>query len=73
MHLYSFEKLEVWKAFIQLAKKIYNDTKSFPDDEKFGLISQMRRCSISIASNIAEGTVRLTHKDKAHFLTIAYS
>ncbi|MGZ0016593.1 four helix bundle protein [Yeosuana sp. AK3] len=73
MHVYSFEKLEVWKVSIQLAKKIYHDTKSFPDDEKFGLISQIRRCSISIASNIAEGTARLTHKDKAPFLTIAYS
>lgn len=73
MHVYSFEKLEVWKESIQLATKIYHFTKSFPNEEKFGLISQMRRSSVSISSNIAEGTSRLTNKDKAHFMTMAYS
>ena len=73
MHIYSFEKLEVWKESIKLATNIYNYTKEFPSEEKFGLISQMRRCSVSISSNIAEGTARLTKKDKAHFMTIAYS
>lgn len=73
MHIYSFEKLEVWEASIKIAVDIYNYTKQFPDDEKFGLVSQMRRSSVSISSNIAEGTSRLTNKDKAHFMTIAYS
>ena len=73
MHTYSFEKLEVWKESIKLATKIYNCTKLFPNEEKFGLISQMRRCSVSVSSNIAEGTARLTNKDKAHFMTMAYS
>jgi four helix bundle protein len=73
MHEYSFEKLEVWKEAIKLSVNIYKTTKSFPDEEKFGLISQMRRCSVSISSNIAEGTARLTNKDKSHFMTIAYS
>lgn len=73
MYEYSFEKLEVWKEAIKLSVNIYKTTKSFPDEEKFGLISQMRRCSVSISSNIAEGTARLTNKDKAHFMTIAYS
>ena len=73
MHIYSFEKLDVWKESIKIAVDIYNFTKEFPDDEKFGLVSQMRRSSISISSNIAEGTSRLTNKDKAHFMTIAYS
>jgi four helix bundle protein len=72
MHTYSFEKLEVWKESIQLSIKIYKVTHNFPDDEKFGLISQMRRCSISISSNIAEGTARTSNKDKAHFMNMAY-
>ena len=73
MHSYSFEKLEVWKDAIQLATKTYKITDLFPKEEKFGLISQMRRCSVSVSSNIAESTARLTKKDKAHFMTIAYS
>jgi four helix bundle protein len=72
MHSYSFEKLEVWKEAIQLATKTYKITESFPKEEKFGLTSQMRRCSVSVSSNITEGTARLTKKDKAHFMTIAY-
>ena len=73
MHQYSFEKLEVWKEAIQLAVKTYKTTDLYPKEEKFGLISQMRRCSVSVSSNIAEGTARLTKKDKAHFMTMAYS
>lgn len=73
MHIYSFEKLEVWKKSLKLAISIYNYTKLFPDEERFGLVSQMRRRSISISSNIAEGTARLTNKDKAHFMTVSYS
>ena len=46
---------------------------SFPPEEKYGLVSQMRRASISIASNLAEGSSRITSKDQAHFSTIAYS
>ncbi len=72
-HIYSFEKLEVWKESIQLSVKVYKITSEFPKEEKFGLISQMRRCSVSVSSNIAEGTARLTNKDKACFMTIAYS
>jgi four helix bundle protein len=56
-----------------LVKDIYRLTKDFPSEEKFGLISQLRRASISIASNLAEGTSRKTNKDKAHFTTIAFS
>ena len=73
MHTYSFEKLEVWKEAIQLSINIYKISTDFPKEEKFGLTSQMRRCSVSISSNIAEGTARLTNKDKAHFMTMAYS
>lgn len=71
-HTYSFEKLEVWQNARQLVKSVYLLTKSYPEDERFGLVSQMRRCSISITSNLAEGTARKTLKDKAHFTTMSY-
>jgi four helix bundle protein len=73
MKVYSFEKLECWQLARQLAVWTYNVTKNFPTEEKFGIISQMRRAAISIASNIAEGTSRKTAKDQSHFSTIAYS
>ncbi len=72
-YTFSFEKLNVWIDSKELVKLIYTITKKFPDEEKFGLISQLRRASISVASNIAEGTSRNTNKDKAHFSTIAFS
>lgn len=70
---YSFEKLEVWQDARSLVKTIYIITKEFPPEEKYGLVSQMRRCAVSIASNLAEGTSRKTMRDKAHFTTISYS
>jgi four helix bundle protein len=73
MKVYSFEKLECWQQARKLAVWTYQSTKDFPADERFGLISQMRRASISIASNIAEGSARKTAKDQAHFSTVAYS
>jgi four helix bundle protein len=73
MKTYAFEKLEVWKASIELVKCVYRITDTFPSDEKFGLISQLKRASISIASNLSEGTSRNTNKDKAHFTTMSFS
>lgn len=73
MHIFSFEKLNVWKESIDLTKDIYLLTNQFPSEEKFGLVSQLRRASVSISSNIAEGTSRETNKDKAYFTTISYS
>jgi four helix bundle protein len=73
MKVYSFEKLDCWQQARQLAVWTYKATKEFPSEEKFGIISQMRRAAISIASNIAEGTSRKTAKDQSHFSTIAYS
>jgi len=73
MYIFSFEKLEVWKESILLVKSIYELTDNFPDTEKFGLISQLRRASTSISSNLAEGTSRSTNKDKAHFTTLSFS
>ena len=73
MRTFSFEKLMVWQKSRTLAVLIYKTTKAFPADERFGLISQMRRCTVSIASNLAEGTGRHSNIDKARFTEIAYS
>lgn len=73
MKVYSFEKLESWQQARQLAVWTYGVTQKFPAEEKFGIISQMRRAAISIASNLAEGTSRKTTKDQSHFSTISYS
>lgn len=70
---FSFEKLEVWQLTRALVKEVYLLTSKFPDTEKFGLVSQIRRSSISVSSNLAEGSSRQTAKDQAHFSTIAYS
>jgi len=72
MKIYGFEKLEVWQESRRLAAKIYEITREFPDVERFGMISQMRRAAISISSNIAEGTSRFSNKDQVRFYEIAY-
>jgi len=72
MKIFSFEKLNVWQKARKLSVIVYKETKLFPEDERFGLISQMRRCTVSISSNIAEGTGRQSAKDKARFTEIAY-
>ena len=72
MKTYSFEKLEVWQKARKLAKAIYVVTKQFPEEEKFGLTSQIRRAAVSICSNIAEGSSRNSYKDKARFSEMAY-
>ncbi|RAR46933.1 four helix bundle protein [Flavobacterium lacus] len=73
MRIFSFEKLIAWQKGRELALLIYKTTKQFPKEEIFGLTSQMRRCSISIASNLAEGSGRQSLKEKARFSEIAYS
>jgi len=65
------KKLKVWQLAIDIVMDVYKTTESFPAEEKFGLISQMRRCAISIPSNIAEGAARHTHKEFINFLHIA--
>jgi len=67
----SHTQLVVWQKAMDVVSDIYKVTKNFPKDEQFGLTSQMRRCAISIPSNIAEGRVRNTTKDFVHFLHIA--
>ena len=68
----NYKELIVWQKSIMLVKSIYNVSSQLPSDEKFGLISQIRRCAISIPSNIAEGASRTSNKEFAHFLEIAY-
>lgn len=63
--------LDVWKGARALANEIYFATKSFPKDEVFGLVSQMRRCAVSVPSNIAEGCGRNYPKDSIQFFFIA--
>lgn len=67
----SFTDLDAWKEGHKLVLMIYEVTKHFPKDELFGLTSQIRRCSVSITSNIAEGFSRQTYKEKAQFYCIA--
>ncbi len=71
-HSYSFEKLEVWKNSINFAKLIYKITAKFPSDEKFGIVNQIRRATVSISSNIAEGSGKNSLRDQARFIEIAY-
>ena len=63
----NYQNLEIWKKSFQLCLKTYALTKDFPKDELFGLVSQMRRCAVSIPSNIAEGKGRKTDKSFAQF------
>ncbi len=69
--MHKLKDLNVWRKSIDLAVEIYALTKSFPSDEKFGLVSQMNRCSVSISSNIAEGCGRHSTKEFYQFLSIA--
>lgn len=70
--IYSYKQLIVWQKSFQLVLEIYKITDQFPYQERFGLTSQMRRCSVSIPSNIAEGNYRSTRKDYRQFLTRAF-
>jgi four helix bundle protein len=69
----SFRDLAVWEKSHQLVLIIYNSTISFPKEERYGLISQMRRAATSIPANIAEGYKRTGNKDKIRFYNIAQS
>ena len=67
----SFTDLNAWKEGHKLVLMIYDITKQFPKEEIFGLVSQIRRCAVSITSNIAEGFSRLSYKEKARFYSIS--
>ena len=72
MIINSFRDLVIWQKAVSLSIKIYKSTETFPRSEIFGLVSQLRRSSVSIPSNIAEGRYRSSKKDFANFLRIAY-
>lgn len=69
--MHNFKELKVWKTGIEVSKMIFQLTRSFPSEEKYGLISQMIRSAISIPSNIAEGCGRKSDKELYQFLNIA--
>ncbi len=68
---FRFEKLDIWNASVQYAKNIYIITNKLPKTELFGLISQLKRASLSISSNIAEGSGSTTINDFTHYLDIS--
>ncbi|RZK59991.1 MAG: four helix bundle protein [Pedobacter sp.] len=69
--MHNFRQLQIWQEGMKIAKSVYLVLNSFPSSEKFGLISQISRCSISVPSNIAEGSSRSSNKEFAHFLSIS--
>lgn len=71
MKRHNFEKLQIWSEGMVLITDTYKMTADFPEIEKFGLSSQMNRCSISIASNIAEGSSKSSDRHFAQFLEIS--
>ena len=71
MAINSFRDLIAWQKAMDLAERIYDLTDPFPKEETFGLKLQLRRCAVSISSNIAEGHARHSTRDFIHFLRIA--
>jgi four helix bundle protein len=71
MGVKSYKELNIWKKGVEIVNTIYEITKSFPRDEIYGLTAQMRRCAVSIPSNIAEGFVRQHNREYKQFLYIA--
>ena len=67
----NYKELTVWKNGISIVKEVYLLSKSFPVEEKYGLVSQMTRAAVSIAANVAEGSSRNSDKDYARFIQIA--
>lgn len=68
---YSFENLLVWQKAHDFVLEVYRVTQHFPDEEKFGLVSQFRRAAVSIEANIAEGYKKLSRADKLRFFNIS--
>ncbi len=71
MAIQSYRDLIVWQKSVEFVTRIYEMTRNFPPDERFGLTAQIRRCAVSIPSNIAEGYGRHTTKDYIRFLHIS--
>lgn len=71
MTIRTFKELDAWKIGHEFVLTVYSLTKSFPKEEIFGLTSQLRRCAVSITSNIAEGFSRQSFKEKIQFYSIS--
>ncbi len=71
MKRHNFKELKIWHESMELAKEIYDVTNDFPKSELYGLTQQIRKCAVSVPSNIAEGCGRGTDAQLAHFLDIA--
>jgi four helix bundle protein len=69
--MHNFKKLNIWLNAMILTKEVYKITAAYPKEEKYGLVSQINRCSVSVPSNIAEGSSRSSNKEFSHFLKIA--
>ncbi len=69
--MHNFRQLQIWKEGMEMTKQVYLLLAKFPSSEKFGLISQISRCAVSVPSNIAEGSSRSSNKEFSHFLSIA--
>jgi len=67
------KKLDVWKLSMELSRVVYRLTTGYPSEERFGLVSQMRRAAVSVPSNIAEGAARDSNNEFRHFLSIGRS
>ena len=69
--MFNFEKLDVWQKAVDFANLIYTLTRTFPNEERFGLTNQMRRAAVSVSSNVAEGSSRISRSDFARFIELA--
>lgn len=69
--MHNYRELKIWHKAIELSVEIYELVADFPSDEKFGIISQLRRASVSVPSNIAEGSSRKSQKEFAHYLSMS--
>jgi len=69
--MHNYKELSVWVKSVSLATDVYKSSKDFPKEELYGITSQIRRCAVSISSNIAEGAGRKSKKDFSRFLYIA--
>lgn len=68
---FNFERLDAWRKAIDFSDTVYRLTRAFPEEERFGLASQMRRAAVSVGSNLAEGSSRSSRTDFARFIEIA--
>ena len=73
MEVFGYRKLIAYQKAKEIVKRTYKLLKKFPAEERYAMCDQLRRASLSITSNIAEGVNRFSVKDKAHFIEIAYS